>query len=175
MFAFVVVRCYHAPGSARKEGDGMGNRVRTNVTSSQPGLSATEMRAVPRTSTRTGSPPPRTRSEFEAAKLRSLIERSSKGAPVREAASVPRYCVRCRKQSEGPARFCDRCGARLPAAAQPVSAFTDAVRAAIERDRRASASRHAMKEATYRAETFDLPRCGPNASMLLPEPRSTAG
>jgi hypothetical protein len=68
------------------------------------------------------------------------------------------------RSSEARARFCDGCGTRLTTAPKPASAFTGAVRASIERDRRASGARLAMKETTTCDEALEQARWASNAS-----------
>ncbi len=102
------------------------------------------------------SPVPLTRREFEAARLKIMVNQAArKVGPSTEAETRgPRRCPRCDAANDHAARYCDQCGGRLPFSPAPVIGFTAAVRAAIARDEKASVTRLAAREGISEIEAL---------------------
>jgi len=102
------------------------------------------------------SPAPLTRREFEAARLKVLVNQAARkvGPATGAETSGPRRCQACGAANDHAARYCDQCGGPLPSSPAPVIGFTAAVRAAIARDEKASATRLAAGEGISEIEAL---------------------
>jgi hypothetical protein len=102
------------------------------------------------------SPVPLTRREFEAARLKVLVNQAARKVGPSTGAETrgSRRCPQCRAANDHAARYCDQCGGRLPSSPAPVIGFGAAVRAAIARDEKASATRLAAGEGISETEAL---------------------
>jgi hypothetical protein len=99
---------------------------------------------------------PLTRREFEAARLKVLVNQAARKVGPSTGAETrgPRRCPRCGVANDHAAQYCDQCGGRLHSSPAPVIGFTAAVRAAIARDEKASAARLAAREGISEVEAL---------------------
>jgi hypothetical protein len=106
------------------------------------------------------SPVPLTRREFEAARLKALVNQAARqvGPSTGAETGGPRRCSQCGTANDHAARYCDQCGGRLPFSLAPAAGFTAAVRAAIARDEKASATRLAAREGIGEIEALNRVR-----------------
>jgi hypothetical protein len=143
---------------ARSELPSEGSRFPTDRRTSRSGASSSAGVLRPRLSLGRGaaSPVPLTRREFEAARLKALVNQATrKVGPSTEAETRgPRRCPGCGAANDHAARYCDQCGGRLHSSPAPVIGFDAAVRAAIARDEKASASRLAAGEGISEIEAL---------------------
>jgi hypothetical protein len=98
---------------------------------------------------------PLTRREFQAARLKILVDQAARRLGPSKGAETPGplRCPGCGRANDHAARFCDQCGRRLPSS-PPAAGFAAAVRAAIARDEKASAARLAAREGISQAEAL---------------------
>ncbi|HEV8683152.1 MAG TPA: zinc ribbon domain-containing protein [Actinomycetota bacterium] len=99
---------------------------------------------------------PLTRREFEAARLKALVNQAARrvGPSTGGETRGPRRCPRCGAANDHAARYCDQCGGHLHSSPAPVVGFAAAVRAAIARDEKASATRLAAGEGISEIEAL---------------------
>ena len=82
---------------------------------------------------------PTLRSDYERARLQRAMARAlaqAPPAPIEQLQSQAR--CRCGRRTSHRARFCDRCGAPLARGPSPTPKFTEAVRRALDKERRGS-------------------------------------
>jgi hypothetical protein len=143
---------------ARSELPPEGSRFPIDGRTSRSGASSSPGVLRPRQSLRLGaaSPVPLTRREFEAARLKALVNQAARrvGPSTGGETRGPRRCPRCGAANDHAARYCDQCGGHLHSSPAPVVGFAAAVRAAIARDEKASATRLAAGEGISEIEAL---------------------
>jgi hypothetical protein len=131
--------------------------LRSDANTSRSGASSPRGIPRPRLSLGPGavSPVPLTRREFEAARLKVLVNQAARRVgPAGTEKEGVRRCTACAAANDLAARYCDQCGGPLPSSPAPVTGFAAAVRAAIARDEKASATRLAAREGISEIEAL---------------------
>ncbi len=143
---------------ARFELPSEGSRFPADRRTSRSGPSSSLRVLRPRQSLGRGvaSPVPLTRREFEAARLKVLVNQAARklGHSTGAETRGPRRCPRCGAANDHAARYCNQCAGRLHSSPAPVIGFSAAVRAAIARDEKASATRLAVGEGISEIEAL---------------------